>query len=117
MAFPLPCPLRGRVPTIAQALPHFGAYGRPSPIPSSACIKRGGSLARGGAVVVKTAKPGQDTRFDMPAVGLTTLSSMEESGCAVLAIEAWHTLFAEKEAVIQEANKKGIVILAVEGKK
>ena len=84
---------------------------------TDACIKRGGSLARGGAVVVKTAKPGQDTRFDMPAVGLTTLSSMEESGCAVLAIEAWHTLFAEKEAVLQEANKKGIVILAVEGKK
>ena len=84
---------------------------------TDACIKRGGSLARGGAVVVKTAKPGQDTRFDMPAVGLTTLSSMEESGCMVLAIEAWHTLFAEKEAVLQEANKKGIVILAVEGKK
>ena len=84
---------------------------------TDACIKRGGSLARGGAVVVKTAKPGQDTRFDMPAVGLTTLSSMEESGCAVLAIEAWHTLFAEKEAVLREANKKGIVILAVEGKK
>ncbi len=84
---------------------------------TDACIKRGGSLARGGAVVVKTAKPGQDTRFDMPAVGLTTLSSMEESGCVVLAIEAWHTLFAEKEAVLQEANKKGIVILAVEGKK
>ena len=84
---------------------------------TDACIKRGGSLARGGAVVVKTAKPGQDTRFDMPAVGLTTLSSMEESGCAVLAIEAWHTLFAEKEAVLQEADKKGIVILAVEGKK
>ena len=84
---------------------------------TDACIKRGGSLARGGAVVVKTAKPGQDTRFDMPAVGLTTLSSMEESGCVVLAIEAWHTLFAEKEAVLREANKKGIVILAVEGKK
>ena len=53
----------------------------------------------------------------MPAVGHTTLSSMEESGCAVLAIEAWHTLFAENEAVLQEADKKGIVILAVEGKK
>ena len=38
MAFPLPCPLRGRVPTIAQALSHFGVHGRPSPIPSSACI-------------------------------------------------------------------------------
>lgn len=83
---------------------------------TDACIRRGGELARGGAVVVKTAKPGQDTRFDMPAVGLTTLHSMEESDCAVLAIEAYHTLFAEKDKVLEEANKKGIVILAVEGK-
>ncbi len=83
---------------------------------TDACIKRGGTLARGGAVVVKTAKPQQDTRFDMPAVGLTTLRSMEESGCTVLAIEAYRTLFAEKEQVLAEANKKGIVILAVEGK-
>ena len=35
---PLPCPMRGRVPTIAQVLPHFGAYGRPSPILGSACL-------------------------------------------------------------------------------
>jgi DUF1009 family protein len=81
---------------------------------TDACIRRGGQLARGGAVVVKTAKPAQDTRFDMPAVGLQTLHSMEESGCAVLAIEAYHTLFAEKEAVLKEADQKGIVILSVE---
>ncbi len=83
---------------------------------TDACIKRGGALARGGAVVVKTAKPQQDNRFDMPAVGLTTLRSMEESDCRVLAFEAYHTLFAEKEKVLAEANKKGIVILAVEEK-
>ena len=35
---PLPCPMRGRVPTIAQVLPHFGAHGRPSPILGSACL-------------------------------------------------------------------------------
>lgn len=35
---PLPCPMRGRVPTIALVLPHFGAYGRPSPILGSACL-------------------------------------------------------------------------------
>jgi len=63
---------------------------------------------------VKTAKPKQDPRFDVPAIGLTTLQSMEESGCKVLAIEANSTIFAEQEAVIKEANKKGIVILAVE---
>ncbi len=81
---------------------------------TDACIKRGGALARGGAVVVKTAKPSQDVRFDMPAVGLQTLRSMEEGNCVVLAIEAYHTLFAEKEEVLKEADKKGMVILAVE---
>lgn len=50
----------------------------------------------------------------MPAIGLQTLRSMEESGCAVLAIEAYHTLFAEKDEVPGEANNKGIVILAAE---
>ena len=64
--------------------------------------------------MVKTAKPKQDTRFDVPAVGLQTLHSMIESGCSVLAIEAYRTLFAEKDAVIQEADRKGIVILSVE---
>lgn len=81
---------------------------------TDACIRRGGELGRGGAVVVKTAKPKQDTRFDVPAVGLQTLHSMIESGCSVLAIEAYRTLFAEKDAVIQEADRKGIVILSVE---
>jgi len=81
---------------------------------TDACIRRGGELARGGAVVVKTAKPNQDPRFDVPAIGLTTLNSMIDSGCQVLAIEAWRTLFAEKEAVLKEANAKGIVILALE---
>lgn len=75
---------------------------------TDACIKRGGSLARGGAVVVKTAKPGQDTRFDMPTVGLTTLSSMEESGCAVLAIEAWHTLSQKRKPCSRKPIKKAL---------
>ncbi len=82
---------------------------------TDACIRRGGKLARGGAVVVKTAKPHQDTRFDMPTVGMTTLESMMESGCDVLAIEAHRTFFAEMEAVIKKADEKGIVILATEG--
>ncbi len=81
---------------------------------TDACIKRGGLLAREGAVVVKTAKPGQDSRFDVPAIGLTTLKSMLESKCTVLAIEAHRTLFAEKEKVLEMAEREGIVILAVE---
>lgn len=81
---------------------------------TDACIRRGGELGRGHSVVVKTAKPEQDPRFDVPAVGLTTLHSMIDSGCDVLAIEAYRTLFAEMDAVIREADKKGILILSVE---
>lgn len=81
---------------------------------TDACIRRGGELARGDAVVVKTAKPNQDPRFDVPAVGMTTLRSMIESGCNVLAIEAYRTIFAEMDDVIKEADRKGIVILSVE---
>ena len=32
-------------------------------------IRRGGALAREGAVMVKVAKPNQDMRFDVPVIG------------------------------------------------
>lgn len=80
---------------------------------TDACITRGGILGRGEAVVVKTAKPDQDPRFDVPAVGMKTLHSMIEGGCKVLAMEAGKTLFVEQEAVLAEANKRDIVICAV----
>lgn len=80
---------------------------------TDACIRRGGQLGRGQAVVVKTAKPEQDVRFDVPAVGLTTLQSMIDGGCSVLAMEAERTIFVEQDAVLELANKKGIVICAV----
>ena len=79
------------------------------------CIKRGGALGREGAVVVKTAKPNQDVRFDVPAGGMKTLESMITGNCKVLAMEAKRTIFVEQEAVLQKANELGIVICAVEG--
>ena len=82
---------------------------------TDACIRRGGELGRGRAVVVKVAKPNQDWRFDVPAVGRTTLQSMLESGCTVLAMEAGRTLFVEQEAVLSLANEKGVCICAVDG--
>ena len=55
-------------------------------------IRRGGALAGPGAVVVKMSKPGQDLRFDVPAVGLDTIATMREVKAAALAIEAGKTL-------------------------
>ncbi|MBN1104170.1 MAG: UDP-2,3-diacylglucosamine diphosphatase LpxI, partial [Deltaproteobacteria bacterium] len=54
-------------------------------------IRRGGSLAREKAVVVKVSKPHQDLRFDVPSVGLGTVMVMSEVKAAVLAVEAGKT--------------------------
>ncbi|MEC8973769.1 MAG: UDP-2,3-diacylglucosamine diphosphatase LpxI, partial [Verrucomicrobiota bacterium] len=53
---------------------------------TDAAIRRGAELSRGGAVVVKASKPGQDLRFDVPAVGPGTIALMAEVGASVLAV-------------------------------
>lgn len=80
---------------------------------TDACIRRGGALAHGGAVVVKTAKPSQDDRFDVPSVGAQTIRSMAGSGCTALAIEAGKTLLVEREEVLKLAAEHDIAIAAI----
>lgn len=76
-------------------------------------IKRGGTLGRGGIVVVKVAKPDQDLRFDIPTVGMNTLKSLIGAGGKVLAIEAGKTFVVDIEAVVKEADRNGVAIVAV----
>lgn len=80
---------------------------------TDAAILRGGSLAKSGCVVVKVSKPQQDLRFDVPAVGVDTIKSMAQAGASVLAVEADRTIFLEKEALLAEAQRAGIVVVAV----
>jgi UDP-2,3-diacylglucosamine hydrolase len=78
-------------------------------------IARAGHLARrGGFVVVKVAKPQQDMRFDVPAVGCTTIETMHQAGGRVLAIEAGMTILLDEPATIALADRYGISIVAVE---
>jgi DUF1009 family protein len=76
-------------------------------------LRRGGALARGGAVAVKVAKPGQDLRFDVPAVGPATVVTCREAGIAVLALEAGRTLLLERERVLADAAAADLVIVGV----
>ena len=81
---------------------------------TDACIRRGGELARGGAVVAKVAKPKQDLRFDVPAVGMTTIESMIAVGAKALVIEAGRTLLVDKDRVIELADANDITIAVME---
>jgi DUF1009 family protein len=83
---------------------------------TDACIRRAGSLWPGkGFVVVKVAKPQQDMRFDVPAFGLLTIQSMQESGARVLAIEAGKTIFFDRREVVDFANRHNICIISIHG--
>ena len=80
---------------------------------TDATIKRGGILGREKTVVVKVKKPHQDFRFDLPATGLKTIETMQEVKASVLAVEAGQSLLFDKETVIEQADKAGIVIIGV----
>jgi len=76
-------------------------------------IKRGGDLAKDGAVVVKRSKPQQDLRFDLPAVGPRTIEVMASVKASVLAIEAGRTVLLDREIVLAKARSARIAIVGI----
>mgnify|MGYP003810137927 FL=1 len=82
---------------------------------TDACIRRAGQLCpAGGFTVVKVAKPQQDMRFDVPAIGLGTLESIRSAGGAVLAVEANQTILVEHDQFLRQANEAQLAVLALE---
>lgn len=75
-------------------------------------ILRGGQLGHGGVTVVKVAKPNQDFRFDVPAVGVGTLEAMIRANARVLAIEARKTILLDREEFLSQADRHRISIVA-----
>jgi len=84
---------------------------------TDAAIRRGGALGHEKAVIVKVKKPNQDFRFDLPAVGLTTIQTMIEAKAEVLAVEAGQALLFDKDKFLEAANKAKIVVTGVEENK
>jgi DUF1009 family protein len=82
---------------------------------TDAAIRRGGSLGHKNAVVVKIKKPGQDFRFDLPAIGIDTIHTMREVQAAVLAVEAGQSLLFDQAEVIKQAQKAGIIVVGISG--
>lgn len=75
-------------------------------------ILRGCQIAQKGAVVVKTSKPKQDDRFDVPVIGPQTIKTMIKGQGSCLAIEAGKTLIIDKDQTVKLADEAGISIVA-----
>ena len=75
-------------------------------------IRRGGALAREGAVMVKVAKPNQDMRFDAPVIGVETIRAAAEAKLRVIAVEAGKTLLLERKAIADLTAQSKLSIIA-----
>ncbi len=83
---------------------------------TDAMIARVGQLCKaGGWTLVKTAKPNQDMRFDVPTIGATTVQRVADARGKVIVVEADKTLILEREKTVELANKLGIVIVGRRG--
>jgi DUF1009 family protein len=67
----------------------------------------------GVGVLVKTPKPGQDRRFDLPAIGPQTVANAARAGLAGIAVAAGNTIIAEPAEVVALADRAGIFLAGV----
>jgi len=77
------------------------------------CIRRGGGLGKGQALLAKVSKPNQDFRFDVPVIGPDTVRVAGESGVKVLVLEAGRTLVLDWDAVREGCERYGVAVYGV----
>ena len=82
---------------------------------TDAMIARAGTLRREGAggVLVKTAKPGQERRADLPTIGPATVEAAIAAGLAGIAVEAGACLVVDRAATVAAADAAGLFVVGV----
>ena len=68
-------------------------------------------LEKRAGVLVKSVKPGQDRRADLPTIGPDTLRRAAEAGLCGIAYEAGGTILTERETCIALADELGLFLL------
>jgi DUF1009 family protein len=66
-----------------------------------------------GGVLVKTAKPGQDRRADLPTLGAATIENAAAAGLRGIAFEAGGTILANRPAMIEAADRAKIFLIGI----
>ena len=65
-------------------------------------------------VFAKMTKPGQDLRIDIPAIGVDTVNAVADAHLRGIVVNTKTCFVVNKPAVIAQANKRGIFILALD---
>jgi hypothetical protein len=64
-------------------------------------------------VLVKAPKPAQDRRFDLPAIGPSTVAGAARAGLAGIAVMAGAAIVAEPAEVGAAADRAGIFVTGI----
>ena len=75
----------------------------------SALYKRDGV----GGVLVKSAKPQQDRRLDLPAIGMTTVEEAHKAGLRGIGLLAGGTMIIDRDAVLARADALGLFVVGL----
>jgi UDP-2,3-diacylglucosamine hydrolase len=70
-------------------------------------------MAKGSGVLIKAAKPGQEMRVDLPAIGEQTLEDAAAAGLAGIAVAAGQVLIGDRAAMTAQANRLGLFLEGV----
>ncbi len=77
-------------------------------------IARAGELCRKpGWTLIKGPGAGKDMRFDVPSIGLETITQLKAAGAGCLAVAAGKVILMDKPQVIAAADEAGIAIVGV----
>jgi len=68
-------------------------------------------------VLVKCAKPSQELRADLPAIGLVTVEGAHAAGLAGIGVEAGRSLILDHAAVIARADALGLFVVGLSAPK
>ena len=63
-----------------------------------------------GGVLVKAAKPTQDRRIDLPAVGLSTVEHAINAGLRGIAVETGRALVVDRKGMVAAADDAGLFL-------
>jgi lipid-A-disaccharide synthase len=69
--------------------------------------------AASGGVLVKVSKPGQESRADLPTIGVSTIEAAAKAGLQGIGVEAGKALVVNKEAVVAVANRHGLFVTGI----
>lgn len=83
---------------------------------TDAMLRRCAALARPGpgGVLVKTRKPQQDRRVDLPTIGTVTVETAAAAGLRGIAVEAGGSLIIDRTGVAAVADRLGLFVVGVE---